>query len=45
LIKIQPEDPQTRLEMFFSLDSTFYLIEEKPATHIMEDGVAIRFND
>jgi len=43
LMKIEPEDDFTRLEMYLSRDSNFYLLEEKPATHIMEDGVAIKF--
>jgi|DEB0MinimDraft_12_1074336.scaffolds.fasta_scaffold05264_6 hypothetical protein len=32
---IEPEDDFTRIEMFLSLDSNYYLIEEKPANHIM----------
>ena len=31
--------------MYFSLDSNFNLIEEVPATHIMQDGIALRFNE
>lgn len=30
--------------MYFSLDSNFNLIEEVPASHIMQDGVALRYN-
>ena len=42
LMKIEPEDDFTRLELFLSQDSNFYILEEKPATHILEDGVAIK---
>ena len=44
LIKIQPEHDFSRVEMYFSLDSNFNLIEEVPASHIMNDGTALRFN-
>jgi len=42
-MSIEPEDDFTRMEMFLSLDANFYLIEEKPATHIMLDGIGIKF--
>ena len=42
-LRIEPEDDATRIEMFLSLDSYFYLIEEKPAVHILKDGLAIKF--
>jgi hypothetical protein len=43
-MKVQPEHEFSRVEMYFSLDSNFNLIEEVPSTHIEQDGVALRFN-
>jgi hypothetical protein len=34
-IIITPEDTYTNLDAHMSLDSNFYLIEEKPASHIV----------
>lgn len=43
-IKFEPEEDFNFLEVFLSLDSTFKIVEERPAQHILEDGIAIEFN-
>jgi hypothetical protein len=42
---ISPEDTYVNLDAHLSLDSNFYLIEEKPAAHIVSNGVAIKFTE
>ena len=44
LLKIEPEDGYSRVEMYFSLDPTFYLLQDKAATHVMENGLAVSFD-
>jgi len=43
-LKFEAENEYTRLDMFLSLDSDFYLIEEKPAVHVLETGLGIKFS-
>jgi len=43
-VKFEPETDFTFVEVFMSLDSSFKIIEERPAQHILEDGIAIEFN-
>jgi len=42
-LSIVPEDSYSQMEIFFSLDAKFYIIEEKPAQHLIEKGVGIKF--
>jgi len=42
-LKVVPEDTYTPVEVFLSLDANFYLIEEKPAEHLIENGMGIAF--
>ena len=42
-ISIVPEDTYTQIDAHLSLDANFYLIEEKPAAHIVKNGIAIKF--
>lgn len=44
-IIITPEDTYVQIEAHVSLDNNFYLIEEKPASHITENGIAIKFGE
>ena len=34
-IKVEPEDEYAMVDLFLSLDANFYIIEEKPATHVV----------
>ena len=43
-IYVQPEHPYSLIDMFLSLDQTFYIIEEKPAAHVTSTGKAIKFS-
>jgi hypothetical protein len=42
-IIVQPEDTYVNIDAHLSLDANFYLIEEKPASHIVANGLAIKF--
>lgn len=42
-LMVVPEDDYSHLEVFLSLDRNFYLIEEKPATLILRNGLGIKF--
>jgi hypothetical protein len=42
-ILMSPEDKYTPIEAHLSLDNNFYIIEEKPATHVVENGIGIKF--
>jgi hypothetical protein len=42
---VNNEDKYLELEAFISLDSNFYIIEEKPATHMVENGVGFKFSE
>lgn len=42
-IKIEPEDKYSPIDVYLSLDPHFYLIEEKPANHILDNGIGIKF--
>ena len=44
-IIISPEDRFVHLDAHLSLDANFYLIEEKPASHIVANGIAIKFTE
>jgi len=44
-IYVQPEHPYTAIDLFLSLDASYYLIEETPAAHISKTGKAIKFTD
>jgi hypothetical protein len=44
-IYVQPEHRYTQVDLFLSLDSSFYLIEETPAAHVSSTGTAIKFTD
>ena len=44
-IIVQPEDTYVKLDAHLSLDANFYLIEEKPASHIVANGIAIKFTE
>jgi hypothetical protein len=44
-IIIIPEDTYVKVDAHLSLDSNFYLIEEKPASHIVQNGIAIKFTE
>ena len=44
-IIISPEDKFVHLDAHLSLDANFYLIEEKPASHIVANGIAIKFTE
>jgi len=43
VVKVEPEDRYSEVDIYLSLDSNFYIIEEAPAFHIMANGVAIKF--
>jgi hypothetical protein len=40
---ISPEKTYVSIDAHISLDDNFYLIEEKPASHVVDNGVAIKF--
>jgi hypothetical protein len=42
-MKVEPEEQYSHIEVFLSLDANFKVIEEKPAIHILKNGVAIKF--
>ena len=42
-ILIEPEDYYSEVDLYLSLDSNFYIIEEKPSTHIIKNGVGLKF--
>lgn len=44
-IYVQPEHAYTRVDLFLSLDATFYLIEERPAAHVTSRGKGIKFSE
>ena len=44
-IIVSPEDTFVHLDAHLSLDANFYLIEEKPAAHIVSNGIAIKFTE
>lgn len=44
-IYVQPEHSYSRVDMFLSLDQSFYLIEETPSAHVTSTGKAIKFSD
>lgn len=43
VVKVEPEDRYSEVDAYLSLDSNFYIIEEAPASHLMANGVAIKF--
>jgi len=40
---VLPEDDYTPVEMWLSLDKNFYIIEEQPASHVVDNAIAIKF--
>jgi hypothetical protein len=42
---ILPEDTYVPIDVHVSLDNNYYLIEEKPAPHITDNGVAVKFGE
>lgn len=44
-IYVQPEHDYTKLDMYLSLDSSFYLIEEQPSAHVTATGKGIKFSE
>jgi hypothetical protein len=44
-VYVQPEHAYTRIDMFLSLDQSFYIIEEVPSAHVTSTGSAIKFSD
>jgi hypothetical protein len=43
VVTVEPEEQYSEIDVYLSLDSNFYIIEEEPASHIMANGVAIKF--
>ena len=44
-IYVQPEHQYTKLDLYLSLDDTFYILEETPAPHLSASGKAVKFTD
>lgn len=44
-IYVQPEHSYVPLDLYLSLDSSFYIIEETPAAHVTSTGKAIKFSE
>jgi hypothetical protein len=44
-IYVQPEHRYSTIDLFLSLDASFYLIEEKPAAHVTSTGKALKLTD
>jgi hypothetical protein len=45
-VYVQPEHSYTPIDMYLSLDQSFYLIEETPSNaHVTSTGKAIKFSD
>ena len=44
-VYVQPEHSYTPIDMYLSLDQSFYLIEETPSAHVTSTGKAIKFSD
>ena len=42
-LKVEPEEQHSHIELYLSLDPNFKVVEEKPATHILKNGMAIKF--
>ena len=42
---MEPEDKYSPIDVFLSMDSNFYLIEEKPAPHVLDQGMGIKFTE
>ena len=42
-IIISPENDYVHIDAYISLDDSFYLIEEKPASHVVDNGIAFKF--
>lgn len=44
-LKVDPELSYTSLDLYLSLDSKIYMIEEQPAAHLSANGVVLKFGD
>jgi hypothetical protein len=44
-IVVLPEETYVPIDVHVSLDNNFYLIEEKPAPHITDNGIAVKFGE
>lgn len=44
-IYVQPEHSYVPVDLFLSLDPSFYLIEETPAAHVTSTGKSIKFSE
>jgi hypothetical protein len=43
MIKVQPEDKYTQMDVYMSQDPNFYLLQEKPGVQIIDNGIAVKF--
>lgn len=44
-IQIEPEEQYQPIELFLSLDDTFQIIEEKPASHVSKTSIGLKFGE
>lgn len=42
---VNNEDQYVEMDAHVSLDENFYIIEEKPATHLVDNGVGFKFSE